>query len=96
MAGRPLSAAGEIEERVVQALALRQELATHDRWEVAALVSAYQHVRAIADRTREGSPDHRDALAAVRALRELILRDRWENERHAEIAPETVLVGVAG
>jgi len=71
--GRPISTQGLLEEARVQALALRQELGRHDHWELAALEVAEQLVA-------EGRLDD-----AQRLIRMLIVRDRWENQRHAEI-----------
>jgi len=71
--GRPLSQQGLLEEARVQALSLRHELGRHDRWEAAALEVAELLVA-------EGR-----LIEARRLLRQLRIRDRWENERHDEI-----------
>ena len=70
--GRPISTQGLMEEARVQA-ALRHELDRHDQWETAALEVAELLVA-------EGR--HLEARRLLRRLRE---RDRWENQRHAEI-----------
>jgi hypothetical protein len=64
---------GLLEEAKVQALALRHELGRHDEWEMAALEVVEQLVA-------DGRLDE-----AQRVIRLLIVRDRWENQRHAEI-----------
>jgi hypothetical protein len=64
---------GLLEEARVQALALRHELDRHDHWEAAALEVAEQLIA-------DGRLDE-----AQRLIRMLIVRDRWENRRHAEI-----------
>jgi hypothetical protein len=64
---------GLLEEAKVQALALRHELGRHDQWEMAALEVVEQLVA-------EGRLDD-----AQRLIHMLIVRDRWENQRHAEI-----------
>lgn len=71
--GRPITDAGLLEEARVQAMALRRELAAHDQWEAAALEVAELLLG-------EGR-----TLEARRVIRQLRLRDRWENARHAEI-----------
>jgi hypothetical protein len=68
-----MSTQGLLEEARVQALALRHELGRHDQWEAAALEVAEQLVA-------EGRLDE-----AQRIIRMLLIRDRWENQRHAEI-----------
>ncbi|QFG02142.1 hypothetical protein [Tepidiforma bonchosmolovskayae] len=71
--GRPISTQGLLEEAKVQALALRHELEPHDQWEAAALEVA--EILIAEERLVE-------AQRLIRRLRE---RDRWENQRHAEI-----------
>lgn len=71
--GRPMSLTGLLEEARVQAIALRQVLGRHDEWEASAL-AATEVLLARGDTER-----------ARRLVRELRLRDRWENQRHAEI-----------
>jgi len=71
--GRPISTQGLLEEAKVQALALRHELGRHDQWEAAALEVAEL---LISEQRLE------EARRLIRRLRE---RDRWENQRHAEI-----------
>ncbi|GIW15664.1 MAG: hypothetical protein KatS3mg063_1517 [Tepidiforma sp.] len=71
--GRPISTQGLLEEAKVQALALRHELEPHDQWEAAALEVA--EILIAEERLDE----------ARRLIRMLIVRDRWENQRHAEI-----------
>jgi regulator of PEP synthase PpsR (kinase-PPPase family) len=68
-----MSTQGLLEEARVQALALRQELEPHDQWEAAALEVVEL---LIADERLE---------EARRLIQRLRVRDRWENQRHAEI-----------
>jgi hypothetical protein len=71
--GRPISTQGLLEEAKVQALALRQELEPHDEWELAALEVAELLIA------------EQRLVEARRLIRRLRERDRWENQRHAEI-----------
>jgi hypothetical protein len=71
--GRPISTQGLLEEARVQALALRHELDRHDQWEIAALEVAELLIA------------EQRLVEAQRLIRRLRERDRWENQRHAEI-----------
>jgi len=71
--GRPMSVQGLLEEAKVQALALRHELGRHDQWEMAALEVAELLIA------------EQRLVEAQRLIRRLRERDRWENQRHAEI-----------